>query len=109
MLQDTRDSTKDPKNLVTKELFIFSKCKTKAAYSTRLRKQQYKLDLKKLAAVKEFELIMETPVVLVLKVDGVELTVHNYGEILFRNCEDSDKLIAIAEKIYECALVEKKR
>lgn len=97
----------DSKDLVTKELFIISKCKTKAAYSARLRKQQFKLDLKKLAAEKEFELIMETPVVLVLKVDNIELTAHNYGELLFRNCEDTEKLITIAEKVYKVGLVQK--
>lgn len=88
-----------------KEFFILSKCKTKAAYSTRLKKQQYKLDLKKLG--KEFKTIITTPVVIVLKIEDVEITVHNYGEVLFRNCEDTDKMQRIAELIYSKGLVSK--
>ncbi|MAG60729.1 hypothetical protein CL619_02975 [archaeon] len=88
-----------------KELFILSKCKTKAAYSTRLKFQQYKLDLKKL--VKEFEVIMETPIVLVIKVDDIELTAHNFGELLFRGCDNLELMQKIAEKVYQIGLVEK--
>ena len=92
-------------NHLIKDFFILSKCKTKAAFSTRLKKQQYKLDLK--ALIKEFEVVIETSVVVVIRVDGIELTAHNYGELLFRNCEDTDKLLKIAEKVYGIALVKK--
>lgn len=88
-----------------KELFILSKCKTKVAYSTRLKYQQYQLDLKLLA--KKFEVVIETPVVLVIKVGGVELTAHNFGELLFRNCDNLDKMQYIAEKVYAVGLEEK--
>ena len=87
--------------------FSLAKCKTKAAYSTRLKFQKYRLDLKKLA--KEFKIVIETPVVIVLKIDDVELTVHNYGELLFRNCDDIDKMQVIAEQVYSIGLIEKKR
>ena len=80
-----------------KELFILSKCKTKAAYSTRLKHQHYKLDIKKLAKI--FEVIIETPVVIVIKVDNIELTAHNYGELLFRNTTDMNLMQEIAEKV----------
>ena len=88
-----------------KELFILSRCKTKVAYSTRLKFQQYKLDLKKLATT--FQTIIETPVVIVLKIDGIELTAHNFGELLFRGCEDLDRMQKIAQKVYEAGLVKK--
>jgi hypothetical protein len=88
-----------------KELFILSKCKTKAAYSTRLKGQHYKLDLKLLA--KEFEVIIETPVVIVIKVNSIVLTAHNFGELLFRNTDDLDLMQSIAEQVYEKGLKRK--
>ncbi len=88
-----------------KELFILSKCKTKVAYSARLKSQQHKLDLKKLC--REFEVVMETPVVIVLKIQGIELTAHNFGELLFRNCTDLDLMQEIAEKVYAVGLIKK--
>ena len=105
-----QSSNKDNKNKgqvdkPIKELFILSKCKTKAAYSSRLKDQHYKLDLKILA--KEFDVIIETPVVIVIKVENIELTVHNFGELLFRNTTDLDKMQEIAEQIYSVALKRK--
>ena len=77
--------------------FILEKCKTKAAYSAKLKKQQH-LDLQKIK--QKFEIILETPILLVAKVEGVEIIVHGYGELLFKNCQDQNLMKRIAEKIY---------
>lgn len=78
--------------------FSLARCKTKATYSAKLR-QKGKLDLKK---VKEkFEIIMETPILLVIKVEGVDVIVHEHGELLFKNCEDIELMERIAKEIYE--------
>ena len=69
------------------------KCKTKAGYSAKLGK----IDLRK---VKEkFEVLLDTPVLLVVKVNGVEVIVHGYGELLFRDCDDVKKMEKIAEMV----------
>ena len=80
-----------------KEKFILSKCKTKAAYSARLMTTT-KLDLEKIKS--EYKTIMETKILLVLNVEGIEIICHNYGELLFKNCDDMNKMEKIAVEIY---------
>jgi hypothetical protein len=78
--------------------FSLAKCKTKAAYSAKLQ-QKGKLDLKK---VKEnFEVLMETPILLVIKTEAGEVIVHSHGEILFKGCKDVELMEKISKKIYE--------
>ena len=78
--------------------FSVAKCKTKAAYSARLnQKGTLNLGLVK----KQFETILETPILLVVKVEGVEVIVHNYGELLFKNCQDVGLMERISKEIYE--------
>lgn len=82
-------------------MFNLAKCRTKAAYSAKL-KRQGRLDLDKIK--KEFEVVLETPILLVIKAEGVEIIVHGYGELLFKRCEDIEKMSRLAEKIYEAGL-----
>tara|TARA_Y100000034_G_scaffold43491_2_gene53049 strand:- start:233 stop:493 length:261 start_codon:yes stop_codon:yes gene_type:complete len=77
--------------------FTIEKCKTKAAYSAK-PVQNIKLNLKKIK--EKFETVLETPILLVIKVKGIEVIVHNYGELLFKNCEDKEKMEKIAERVY---------
>ena len=81
--------------------FTLEKCKTKAAYSAKLKKQR-QLDLQKIK--QKFETILETPILLVLKVEDIEVIVHGYGELLFKNCQDISLMERIAEKIYAIGL-----
>jgi len=78
--------------------FTVEKCKTKATYSAKLKKQQ-QLNLKAIA--EKIEVVMETPILLVIKEEGVEAVVHKYGEILFKNCADVALMEKIAEKIFK--------
>jgi len=81
--------------------FSIEKCKTKAAYSAKLKKQQH-LDLQKIK--NKFEVLLETPILLVIKEQEVEIIVHGYGELLFKNGDDVDLMRKIAERIYEVGL-----
>ena len=81
--------------------FTLEKCKTKAAHSAKLKRQQ-QLDLQKIK--NRFETILETPILLVLKVEDIEVIVHGYGELLFKNCQDQDLMRKIAAMIYEAGL-----
>ena len=81
--------------------FTIAKCKTKAAYAAKLKKQG-RLDLAKIK--EKFEVVLETPILVVVKVEGVEVVVHGYGELLFKNCEDVMLMKEIAEKIYQIGL-----
>jgi hypothetical protein len=84
-----------------KEKFILSKCKTKAAYSARL-KSPTKLNLDKIKT--RYKTVMETKILLVLKIDNIEIICHNYGELLFKNCDDMNKMEKIAVEIYSLGL-----
>lgn len=81
--------------------FSIEKCKTKAAYSAKLKKQQ-SLNLQKIK--QKFKIVLETPILLVVSVEGVEIIVHGYGELLFKNCQDTKLMKDVAEKIYAAGL-----
>jgi len=78
--------------------FTLGKCKTRAAYSAKLRKQGV-LDLKRIA--RKFIVVLETPIVLVITVSGIEVIVHQYGELVFKKCEDMELMERIASEVYE--------
>ena len=81
--------------------FSLGKCKTKAAFSTKLRKQG-KLNLGRVK--KKFEVILDTPILLVVKISGIEVIVHGHGELMFKNCKDTSLMEKIAEEVYEIGL-----
>lgn len=82
--------------------FTFEKCKTKGAYSAKLKKHQ-KLDLKKLKG--NFEIISETPILYLIKEKDYEIVVHAYGELLFKEGTNTEEMKAIAAKIYSVLLM----
>jgi hypothetical protein len=81
--------------------FTLGKCKTKAAYSAKLR-QRGKLDLGKIK--QKYETILDTPLLVVVKVKGIEIIVHSHGELMFKECEDVDWMEKMAEEIYGVGL-----
>ncbi len=83
--------------------FTFGKCKTRAGYSAQL-KRQAKLDLLKIQ--KSFETILETPILLVIKEQDLEIVVHSFGELLFKNgtAEHVELMETVARKVYEAGL-----
>lgn len=83
--------------------FSFGKCKTKAAFKARLE-QKGKLNLEKIK--KKYQVILETPILLVVKIGDVEVIVHGYGELLFKRCDDAHKAEKIAEEIFLAGLSE---
>lgn len=84
-----------------KQKFILSKCKSKAAFSARLKSPK-KLNLESIR--KNFEVVMDTKILLVLRIDGVELVCHGFGELLFKNCDDLDKMEKISVSVYGVGL-----
>jgi len=81
--------------------YTLAKCKTKASYSAKLA-QKGKLNLD--AIKKQFTVKVDTPILLVISVDGVEVIVHGYGELLFKNSMDVELLEKLAKRIYEAGL-----
>ena len=83
--------------------FTLEKCKTRAGYSAKLPSPR-KLNLS--CIKKEFEVLLETPILLVVKVEGMEIVVHGFGELLFKNSKEGDleKMRKVAEKIYDLGL-----
>lgn len=76
--------------------FNIKLCKSKGAYSVRLNKRA-SIDFNLL---RDFEVVIETPVLMVLKVDGEEIVVHKYGEIIFKSLRDEERIIKIANKVF---------
>ena len=81
--------------------FSLGKCKTRAGYSARLQKDQ-KLNLLRIA--QRFEVVMETPILLVIRVKSVEVVVQGYGELLFKECDDVPLMEEIAEEVFTVGL-----
>ena len=81
--------------------FSLAKCKTKAAYSAKLL-QKSKLDLNKIR--KNYETILGTPILLVIKVNNIEIIVHSHGELMFKSGDDMEWMEKIAEEIYETGM-----
>lgn len=96
-------------------LFTLEKCKTKAGYAAKLPSSR-KLNL---ALIKQqFEVVLETPILLVIREQGLEIVVHGYGELLFKdgggdedkrrggsNDQEKKELMRkIAEKVYTVGL-----
>lgn len=79
--------------------FTLQKCKTKAAYSARPIREQTRLNLQKIKKI--FPPFLDTPILLVLKVQGIEIIVHTHGQILFKKCSDEELMQKIATKIYQ--------
>lgn len=84
--------------------FTFEKCKTKGAYSAKLKLKE-KLDLKKLNG--HFEILAETPVLFLIKAGNHEIVVHAYGEVLFKNGDNQEEMKALASQIYTLTLGKK--
>jgi len=82
-------------------LFTLGKCKTRAAFSAKL-KQKGTLDLEKIK--KYFTVLLETPILIVIKEEGMEIIVHGHGELLFKNGADLSLMEKTAENIYEVGL-----
>ncbi|HII71599.1 TPA: hypothetical protein HA265_02480 [Candidatus Woesearchaeota archaeon] len=78
--------------------FTINRCKTKKGYSVKWNKR---LDLSKVG--KKYEVEMDTPILLVIKTENGKVLVHEYGELIFRECEDEEKIRETAKEIYKIA------
>jgi len=80
--------------------FIVEECKEKGGLSAK-PKNPIHLDLKKISA--QYKTLLETPILIVIEEQG-EIVVHNYGELLFKDLKDENKIRTIAQKIYEVSV-----
>ena len=76
-------------------------CKTKKGFEAKLDKR-VKIDLETLK--KEFKVVADAGIVIILEINNEEVIVHDYGTLLFKNCEDKKKAKEIAEKVYNVGL-----
>jgi hypothetical protein len=79
-------------------MFSVELCKTKAVLSAKPKKR-IELDLGRVK--QKFSVLLESPILLVIKSDFGEVVVHKYGELVFKDCSDVDKVSKLAELIYE--------
>ncbi len=86
------------------EIFKLYPCNTDKSCKAKLNKRQ-SLDLNNLK--KKFKVISDAGIALVIKVDGYEVIVHGYGELVFKAGKDvkEETLKKIAKDIYSVALI----
>ncbi len=75
-------------------------CDSKAAMSA---KPETDMDLDMESLEENFDLKADADIVAVIEADGEEVVVHDYGELLFKEEENEDRLKELAEKIYSAA------
>ncbi|MBU0667438.1 MAG: hypothetical protein ABIC91_04220 [Nanoarchaeota archaeon] len=78
-------------------MFFIKECKTKAGF-TATPKKRLKLNMDFVR--KNFEVLQDAGIVIVLKVDGEEVIVKEYGELTVKTTKDKKKIMSIAKKIY---------
>ena len=83
------------------DLFEIKICKTKAAYAAK-PKRHLKMNLEKLK--NKYNIKADAGIVLIADIDGEDVIIHSFGEILFKGCKDIKKMHRIAEDIYKVAL-----
>ncbi len=83
--------------------FTIQKCQDKGGLSAKPIKQ---INLDLLAIKQKFVTIVFTPYVLVVK-KGVEVIVHRYGELIFKDTWDEAVVRKLAEEIYAAGIREK--
>ncbi|PIZ50737.1 hypothetical protein COY27_05995 [Candidatus Woesearchaeota archaeon CG_4_10_14_0_2_um_filter_33_13] len=81
--------------------FSLAKCKTRAAFSTKLL-QKGKINLSKIKV--KFKVLLETPILLVVDSEAGEIIIHSHGELLFKNCKDVVLIEKTAKTIYDIGL-----
>ena len=81
--------------------FTLAKCTTRAAYSAKPGRNVV-LDLQSIR--KQFPVVIDTPIVVVIREQGVEVVVHQYGELVFKRCDDMEKMKGIAERVYTAGM-----
>ena len=81
--------------------FSFGKCKSRAGYSARLQ-QKGSIDLGKVR--QKYMVLLDTPIVVVITVEEMEIVVHHHGELLFKKGTDAGRMEKIAKEIYELSV-----
>jgi len=76
--------------------FKIEKCKDKGAYSAKPLKN-LKIDLDKIR--KKYNIIQDAKIGLVVK-DKCEVVIYEYGELMFKNCNDMEYMKKFAKEIY---------
>lgn len=78
-------------------MFEIKECKSKGGYTVKPLKN-LKLDFAKIK--KNFKIIFDSPIALVIQEDGIEIVIHKYGELLVKKCRDIKKIETLAKRIY---------
>ncbi|MBI2151400.1 hypothetical protein HYU21_01595, partial [Candidatus Woesearchaeota archaeon] len=66
-------------------------------------KQRGKIDLNKIK--QKYQVTLETPLLLVIKIKDIEIIIHGHGELFFKDCENLEFMEKRAQEIYEVGLV----
>ncbi len=84
-------------------MFNIEYCKTKKGFEAKLKKPK-KLELNKIK--KQFKVIGDAGITLVIKEENEEIIIQQYGSLLFKATKDKEKAEKIAKKIFKVGLNE---
>ncbi|OVE74679.1 hypothetical protein BVX95_01490, partial [archaeon D22] len=76
--------------------FEIKECETKAMYRVKLKERKH-LDMSKL---QDFEVVMDGGMIVIVSIDGHEVIVHDYGELIFKELKDTEKIREVSQTIY---------
>ncbi|MFH1063855.1 MAG: HesA/MoeB/ThiF family protein [Candidatus Woesearchaeota archaeon] len=77
--------------------FTINECKAKKGFSVK-PKRNLKMDLEGIK--KKFDVKMDASILLVIDYEG-EIIVHGFGELLFKDLKDKERIQQIADEIYK--------
>ena len=79
--------------------FEIAPCKKKGGISAKPKKQ-IKLNLDKIK--NKYEVLLDTPILIVVKHEDVgEVVIHSYGEMIFKDSRNKEKIEEFANGIFE--------
>lgn len=78
------------------KMFIIKKCSTKGAFEV-VSDKKFNFDKVK----KKFEIIADTPVILLVKVKDCDISCFKTGKLLIKGCKSKEKAEKIAKEFYK--------
>ena len=96
-------NTEKKKEIIKEEsddLFIIETCDAKKGFRVRPTKE-IKINLTNIKNNPDFEIEVDTPIALIVKKEGKSIVIHSYGELLFENETDKNKITQMANIIYQ--------
>lgn len=78
-------------------MFVLKRCSSKGAFEA-IPKKNLNLDFDKIN--KKFKVMVFTPVVVLIKIRGCDMSCFKNGKLLIKNCKDKENAEKVAKDFY---------